>query len=76
MLDRKWLTSIMGRGAQLISQPNRSGSDGVAPETSSMTPPASVSRAHIVGAACKAAGFSPANRRISNPLPAPGVTAI
>ncbi len=59
MLDRKWLISMSQIGDQLISQPNRRGSDGVAPDTSSITPAASVSRAPTFGAACRIAGLRP-----------------
>src|ERR1700744_3970488 len=50
MLERKWLISIRITGVKLASQRKRMGSDGVAPENSSITPTAAVRMARVHGA--------------------------
>jgi hypothetical protein len=49
-LERKWLISMRMIGAWRASHIKRSGSDGVAPEASSITPAAAVRRASHPGA--------------------------
>ncbi len=64
-LERKWLSSTSNGGAQPISHSKRPGSEGVAPETSSMAPHARVRTAATIGATCSSAGLNPPSRRMS-----------
>ena len=54
--ERKWLISMSTIGVCSTSHMKRSGSDGVAPEASSITPAAATSRAQSVGAPARNAG--------------------
>ena len=66
MLDRKWLISTNAKGAILATKVKRSGSDGVAPETSSITPAASARPAESVGADSSVAGLKSRRKLMSS----------
>ncbi len=57
MEEKKWLISISRSGAKASSSRKRVGSEGVAPEASSMTPADAVRIAARVGAIARAAGL-------------------
>ena len=71
MLERKWLISIRITGVYCASHRKRIGSDGVAPENSSITPAAATSSASTDGPTATIAGRYSRQKRIWLPSAEP-----
>jgi hypothetical protein len=67
MLETKWLSSTNHSGMTRTSQVKRSGSEGVAPETSSMIPAPTAKAAATSGPTSRAAGFKSPRTRMQDP---------